>query len=102
MAMNRDQRRYLQRQGHLDDQGNPVATRRDNRPVKSERVGPVAYVSEVRAELGRVMWPGRREVINYTIVVIATLAVVTSLVALLDFLFAEGLLTLLDAGSGSN
>jgi preprotein translocase subunit SecE len=102
MAMNREQRRYLQRQGQLDDEGNPIATRRDNRPVKTERVGPVEYVSEVRTELGRVMWPTRREVINYTIVVMATLAVITGLVALLDFLFAEGLLRLLDAGTGSN
>jgi len=102
MAMNREQRRYLQRQGQLDGEGNPIATRRENRPVKSERVGPVEYVSEVRTELGRVMWPTRREVINYTIVVMATLAVITGLVALLDFLFAEGLLRLLDAGTGSN
>jgi preprotein translocase subunit SecE len=102
MAMNREQRRYLQRQGQLDGEGNPVATRRDNRPVRSERVGPVEYVSEVRSELGRVMWPTRREVINYTVVVMATLIVVTGMVALLDFLFAEGLLTLLDAGTGSN
>jgi preprotein translocase subunit SecE len=58
------------------------------------------YVSEVRQELGRVMWPTRREVINYTIVVIVTLAIVTAMVAALDFLFAEGLISLLDAGSG--
>jgi preprotein translocase subunit SecE len=100
MAMNREQRRYLQRQGQMDAEGNPVATRRDNRPVKSERVTPGEYISEVRAELGRVMWPTRREVINYTIVVVATLIVVTGLVALLDFLFAEGLITLLEAGDG--
>ena len=102
MAMNREQRRYLQKQGQLDSEGNPVATRRDNRPARSERVTPAEYVSEVRAELGRVMWPTRREVINYTIVVLVTLAVVTGLVALLDYLFAEGLIALLDAGDGSS
>jgi preprotein translocase subunit SecE len=102
MAMNREQRRYLQRQGQLDGEGNPIATRREasNRPVKSERVSPAEYVSEVRAELGRVMWPTRREVINYTIVVLVTLVVITALVALLDFLFAEGLIALLQAGDG--
>ena len=98
MAMNREQRRYLQRQGQMDDQGNPIASRRDSRPARPERVGPAEYVREVRAELGRVMWPTRREVINYTIVVMATLAVVTGLVALLDYLFAEGLIALLEAG----
>ncbi|MEL6981859.1 MAG: preprotein translocase subunit SecE [Actinomycetota bacterium] len=96
--MNREQRRYLQRQGQMDGDGNPIATRRDNRPDKSERVTPVEYVSEVRSEMGRVMWPTRREVINYTIVVMVTLMVVTGLVALLDYLFAEGLIALLEAG----
>jgi len=98
MAMNREQRRYLQKQGQMDGDGNPIATKRDNRPAKSERVTPAEYVSEVRSEMGRVMWPTRREVINYTIVVMVTLAVVTGLVALLDFLFAEGLIALLEAG----
>lgn len=99
MAMNREQRRYLQRQGQMDGEGNPIAAKRDNRPVKAERVTPVEYVSEVRSELGRVMWPTRREVINYTIVVLVTLAIVTGLVALLDYVFAEGLIVLLDAGT---
>ncbi|MEM7276326.1 MAG: preprotein translocase subunit SecE [Actinomycetota bacterium] len=102
MAMNREQRRYLQRQGQMDSDGNPIATRRDNRPVRSERVTPLEYIREVRAELGRVMWPTRREVINYTIVVVVTLIIVTGLVALLDYLFAEGLISLLDAGNGSS
>ena len=100
MAMNREQRRYLQKQGQMDGEGNPIATRRDNRPVRNERVTPREYVSEVRTELGRVMWPTRSEVINYTIVVLVTLAVVTGLVALLDYLFAEGLIALLQAGTG--
>ena len=100
MAMNREQRRYLQKQGQMDGEGNPIATRRDNRPVRNERVTPREYVSEVRTELGRVMWPTRSEVINYTIVVLVTLAIVTGLVALLDYLFAEGLIALLQAGSG--
>ena len=102
MAMNREQRRYLQRQGQMDRDGNPIATRRENRPARSERVTPLEYVGEVRSELRRVMWPSRREVINYTIVVLVTLAVVTGLVALLDYLFAEGLIFLLDAGDGSS
>lgn len=101
MAMNREQRRYLQRQGQMDGEGNPIATKRENRPVRSERVTPVEYVSEVRAELGRVMWPTRREVINYTIVVLVTLAIVTGLVSLLDFLFAEGLIELLNVSRDS-
>jgi preprotein translocase subunit SecE len=96
MAMNREQRRYLQRQGQLDEQGNPIATRREQRSVSpAERATPRQYVSEVSSELRRVSWPTRSEVINYTVVVLVTLAVVTALIAALDFLFGEGVLQLL-------
>lgn len=99
MAMNREQRRYLQRQGQLDDEGNPVASRRDSRPARPDRVTPREYGSEVVSEMKRVIWPSRSEVINYTIVVLITLVLVTGLVAGLDYVFAEGLNALLNAGN---
>lgn len=103
MAMNREQRRYLQRQGQMDSEGNPIATRRESRPAKTERVTPRQYISEVRSEMNRVIWPTRSELINYTIVVVITFAFVTGLVAVLDYLFAEGFIALLQAGTeGSN
>ena len=96
MAMNREQRRYLQRQGQMDDEGNPIASRRDPKATApAERATPRQYFSEVNSELRRVSWPTRSEVINYTIVVLVTLAFVTALIALLDFLFREGVLQLL-------
>jgi preprotein translocase subunit SecE len=100
MAMNREQRRYLQKQGQLDSEGNPVAQKREQRPVPpAERVGPRQYISEVNAELRRVNWPTRSEVINYTIVVLITMTVVTALIAALDFVFGEGVIQLLRLGS---
>lgn len=102
MAMNREQRRYLQKQGQMDSEGNPIATKRDNRSVPSERVTPREYVGEVRSELNRVIWPTRSEVINYTIVVVITFTFVTLLVAGLDYLFAEGFISLLRAGTEGN
>lgn len=102
MAMNREQRRYLQRQGQLDSEGNPIATPRDQ-PARSvatkERAGPRQYVSEVRSEMRRVSWPTRNEVINYTIVVLVTLALMTALIAGLDYLFGELVMQLLRLGS---
>jgi preprotein translocase subunit SecE len=98
MAMNREQRRYLQRQGQIDDDGNPMPLTRERQVAPAERSSPREYFSEVRTELGRVIWPTRQETINYTIVVIVCMVVVTGLVALLDFVFAEGLFALLDAG----
>ena len=100
MAMNREQRRYLQKQGQLDEEGNPIATAREPRPVTTrERVGPKQYVSEVRSEMRRVSWPTRNEVINYTIIVVITLIIMTALIAACDYLFGELIIQLLKLGS---
>ena len=94
--MNREQRRYLQKQGQLDDDGNPVAAPREARaPERDARVGPAEYFREVRSELRRVQWPTRNEVINYTIVVTITVIVLTAFIAGLDFLFGEGVIRIL-------
>ena len=100
MAMNREQRRYLQKQGQIDAEGNPVAAPREMRaPEKTERVGPGQYVQEVRTELKRVTWPTRNEVVNYTIVVTLTVLILTAFIAGLDYLFGEGVLQLLRLAS---
>ena len=102
MAMNREQRRYLQKQGQIDAEGNPVATQRENRQpaAKAERVGPAQYGREVRAELRRVSWPTRSEVINYTIVVMVTVIVLTAFIAALDWGFGKAVLSLLGLSNG--
>jgi preprotein translocase subunit SecE len=46
----------------------------------------------VVAELRKVIWPGRRELITYTTVVIVFVAFIVALVAGLDLLFAQGVL----------
>ena len=48
------------------------------------------FLREVVAELRKVIWPGRRELITYTTVVIIFVAVMVALVAGLDILFAKG------------
>ncbi len=96
MAMNREQRRYLQKQGQIDEEGNAVATPREARqPVKGERVSPAQYTREVRSEMRRVNWPTRPEVIKYTTVVVVTLVLLTAFIAGADYVFGEGVLRLL-------
>ena len=97
MAMNREQRRLLQKQGQMDAEGNPTAgTRREARaPAQSERVGPVQYVREVNTELRRVNWPSRQEVINYSLVTLVALLFFTVLIAGFDFVFGEGIIQIL-------
>ncbi len=102
MAMNREQRRYLQKQGQIDAEGNPVAQQREDRqaPVRAERVGPAQYVREVRGELNRVSWPTRSEVINYTIVVMVTVLLLTAFIAAMDYGFGKAVLALLGLSDG--
>ena len=49
----------------------------------------------MRSELRRVNWPTRRETINYTIVVMITLVILTAFIAGLDYVFGDGILRLL-------
>ena len=50
------------------------------------------FLREVVAELRKVIWPGRRELITYTTVVIVFVAFMVALVAGLDLLFSRGVI----------
>jgi preprotein translocase subunit SecE len=50
------------------------------------------FLREVVAELRKVIWPGRRELITYTAVVIVFVAFMVALVAGLDLVFAKAVL----------
>jgi preprotein translocase subunit SecE len=100
MAMNRQQKRMLQRQGQLGADGEPAARRRTApappRPTKEARTTPAQFVREVRGELRKVAWPTRTEVINYSIIVLVAVVLLTTYVALLDYGFGEVLLRLFE------
>jgi preprotein translocase subunit SecE len=67
------------------------------RPKKKSRddVGPgiigrfIRFVREVVAELQKVIWPTRKELLTYTAVVVVFVTIVMTLVALLDLGFAK-------------
>ncbi|MGI9052600.1 MAG: preprotein translocase subunit SecE [Ilumatobacteraceae bacterium] len=84
--LNREQKRHLRRTGALDEKGAPKRVQRQV-PVKRERVGPRQYLGEVREEMRKVAWPKRPEVVRYSIVVVVTVVIYTSLVGGLDGLF---------------
>ncbi len=89
MAMNREQRRYLQRQGQVDKEGNVVARRVErNQTPSEERDSVPQFLKGVKTELNRVTWPTRAEVINYSIVVLVTLVIITAIVTGLDIVFS--------------
>ncbi len=50
------------------------------------------FLREVVAELRKVIWPTKNQMVTYTIVVIAFLVFMVALVGVLDLLFAKGVL----------
>lgn len=56
---------------------------------KSGRTSPGQYVREVRSELKRVHWPSRREVTQYSIVVLIAVSLLTAYIFGLDQLFGQ-------------
>jgi preprotein translocase subunit SecE len=50
------------------------------------------FIREVIAELRKVIWPTRRELITYTGVVLVFVLIMAGIVALLDFVFTQGVL----------
>ncbi|MEU4774047.1 preprotein translocase subunit SecE [Micromonospora sp. NPDC023644] len=71
----------------------------DSRPktkAETERVGLFGriarFIREVVAELRKVIWPTRKELLTYTAVVVAFVTVMLTIVAGLDFAFAKGVL----------
>ena len=97
MAMNRQQKRMLQRQGQLGSDGEPAARKRSAPPAprpKEQRTTPPQFIREVRGELRKVAWPTRAEVVNYSIIVLVAVVLLTAYVAALDYGFGDVLLKL--------
>jgi preprotein translocase subunit SecE len=103
MAMNRETKRMLQRQGQLGADGEAARPEPGERQRRAqaqraprERVGPAQYVREVRGELRKVAWPSRDEVIRYSGIVLFTLVVLTTLIFGLDYVFSKAVFFLFD------
>ena len=102
MAMNREQKRMMQRQGQVGADGEPIAQPRSQqqrtpRNRKEARTSPVQFFREVRSELRKVAWPTRSETINYSIITLITLVVATLLIFGIDWVFSELVLRLFNA-----
>jgi len=107
MAMNRAQKRMLQKQGALGADGQPTRERpqqprkapptpQQREQAREKRTRPVQFLREVRAELRKVAWPTRSEVINYSIIVLVAIVVLTTFIAIVDYFASEFVLRLFD------
>ncbi len=95
MAMNRQTKRMLQRQGQLRDDGSVAPRQPPPRPAAKppqQRTGARQYIREVRGELRKVAWPTRGEVLNYSTVVLFTVIVLTLLIFGFDNAFSRAVL----------
>ena len=100
--MNRQMKRMQERaerqqkRAGVDRQAAPAATtRRAQTQEKRKRTGIRQFLKEVRQELRKVDWPNRRELVSYTVVVLATLVVTTAFVVVLDYLCARAIFNLI-------
>jgi len=58
-------------------------------PAKDGRTSPALFVRQVLAELRKVIWPTRKELITYTGVVLTFVLVMVLIVTLLDTAFTK-------------
>ena len=71
---------------------------RDARPARvSLPKRLVRFLREVVAELRKVIWPSRKQLVTYTLVVLVFVSFMVALVALLDFLVGQGVNALFGA-----
>jgi preprotein translocase subunit SecE len=69
--------------------------------VRAVVMGFVNFVREVVAELRKVIWPTRKELLTYTAVVVVFVALMLSIVAGLDWVFAKGILWVFGDGESA-
>ena len=62
-------------------------------PTEKRTTAP-QFLREVRGELRKVAWPTRAEVVNYSIIVLVAIVLLTAYVAFLDYGFGDVLLKL--------
>jgi preprotein translocase subunit SecE len=76
--------------------GTAVRERQPKAKKDVRRAGLLGVISgffrEIVGELRKVIWPTRNELLTYTAVVIVFVTIITTIVALLDYGFAKGIL----------
>lgn len=80
-------------------EGGDTPKRKREPAAAEERTSPVQFGREVRSELRKVSWPNRTEVINYSLVVLFTVIVLTIFIGAIDWVFSTFVLELFEPRS---
>jgi preprotein translocase subunit SecE len=67
----------------------PDRAAKPGRPAKKARTSPTQFVTEVRDELRKVVWPTRKELVTYTTVALVFILFMVGLVSALDYGFTR-------------
>ena len=91
--MNRQAKRMAQRQKATPaDRAEAARQRRSLGPERRHRSSIRTFLKEVRAELRKVNWPTRHELVGYTVVVLVSVTFLTAYVFGLDLAFSKSVL----------
>ena len=96
-AADRRGRRPAPSGGRTEGKGRATAVRDTRPPRVSLPKRLVRFLQEVVAELRKVIWPSRKQLVTYTLVVLVFVSFMVALVALLDFLVGQGVNALFGA-----
>ncbi|MCU1673085.1 MAG: preprotein translocase subunit SecE [Frankiales bacterium] len=72
------------------DGGGERVKRSGDRPGRIRNIG--TFYKQVVAELRKVIWPTRKELVTYTTVVVVFVLVMVAIVAVFDLIFGKGVL----------
>ncbi|MGH2752683.1 MAG: preprotein translocase subunit SecE [Actinomycetota bacterium] len=89
--MNRQYKREMKKQ---EGKKRAPAPRPAAAQQKRQRTKPRQFVKEVIAELQKVNWPTRTEIMSYSTVVLVAAMVIAVLIAGMDFVFTKAVLAL--------
>lgn len=59
------------------------------RAVRRDRMTPALFTRQIAAELRKVIWPTRNELVTYTVVAMVFVIIMTAIVTSLDFGFTK-------------
>jgi preprotein translocase subunit SecE len=68
---------------------------KDQKPKKERRFHPIRFLKEVAAELKKVTWPSRKDLVGYTLAVIVFVILLSVVVGVLDLVFQQGFLLII-------
>ena len=92
--MNRQYKRAMKKQEASKKTPVRPTPKAPGAPTKRQRTKPREFIKEVIAELRKVAWPTRQEVVAYSTVVLVAVIVIAAIIFGMDFVFTKAVLAL--------